>query len=89
MTELEYQLEIARIRAEAKATILKVRDLAKAVIDKLSAAVEMATAEQKILLQVVYSSGDARTIKDVNAFLKAMHGRLEQFTGQSQATSLH
>jgi hypothetical protein len=89
VTELEYRIEIARVRAEARAALEDIRQFAKDAIDKLADALQLAAAEHKMLIQLVYSSGDAQTIRDMDRLLKALPERFSHLSGQSQIGRLH
>jgi hypothetical protein len=47
VNELECEIEVARIRAEAKATI-EMRDIAQTAIDRLTAVLQMTAAEHEM-----------------------------------------
>ena len=83
MTELEFDIEVARILAETKEIVEDTKKAAKLAIDQLTAMLDMVTAEHKMLIGVVRAAGDAQTIKDMDNLLKALPNRFAHLQSES------
>lgn len=83
MTEVEFDLETARILSETRTIVEETKTAARLAIAQVEAALDMVIAEHKMLISVVRAAGDAQTIRDMDNLLKALATRFARPQGES------